>query len=339
MATCKRCSKPAYAAESIDADGTYHTSCFKCAECGVRLTAATFATVGGDLYCKRHAVELTLRKPSVSADALEIATYTQRRTSASAVNNVEADSMSEPVRATPASATARAVSGTANVVAMLARSPCQRCLKSAFPIESVEVNGKKWHKTCFKCQKCGIALSLSTFVYVNGEVFCRRDALKAGTKPFSREGMEIGIEINLTSPRSNILEDAKKSEEPTMEPEESIVEASESADGVTQLTEPQSDDREPVEPQPDDLKSMEPQTDDVENGATVEHATATLMEPAEPSAPSEEVDAAPPVEEITKVVEALTVETGAQKTQQQELGGDTGGGKKKGKGSRKGGRK
>ena len=353
MATCKRCSKPAYAAESIDADGTYHKSCFKCAECGVRLTAATFATVGGDLFCKRHAVELTLRKPSVTADSLEIATYTQRSRGEGAESGVKVSSVIEVVRATPASATARAVAGAANAVAMLARSPCQRCGKSAFPIESVDVNGKKWHKSCFKCQKCGLSLSLSTFVYANGEVFCRRDALKEGMKadtPLARANVEIGIEIIPRSPRQDISEDARDSEEPSENPEESIAEASESADGVVESTEPTTDVStepttadEPTEPTTADEPTTddepkEPQTDDVKDEAIIEQATTMVTVDAEQPVQSGKVDAPPPVEEITKVVKTLNVETGAQKTQQRKVDGGAGGGKKKGKGGRKGGR-
>jgi hypothetical protein len=42
-------------------------------------------------------------------------------------------------------------------------SKCPCCGKTAYPAEAVDVDGCKYHKTCFKCVTCGVALSLSTF--------------------------------------------------------------------------------------------------------------------------------------------------------------------------------
>ena len=63
------------------------------------------------------------------------------------------------------------------VNALLVRVRCERCEKSAYPAESVDVDGKRWHRGCFKCFECGTTLSLTTFVTCDGEVYCAKDGL------------------------------------------------------------------------------------------------------------------------------------------------------------------
>ena len=44
------------------------------------------------------------------------------------------------------------------------KDKCPGCAKTAYPVEAVEVDGSKWHKTCFKCSDCRVSLSLGTFL-------------------------------------------------------------------------------------------------------------------------------------------------------------------------------
>ena len=199
--SCARCKRAAYDAESVDVDaGTrYHAACFKCADCGARCAIATFVKIGEEVYCRRHALERDVRrKPALGADALEIATYANRRTTTAR----EWVKMETEGAATGhgTSATARATGGTAaRATAALTRSACERCGKAAYPIESVDVDGKKWHRGgCFKCATCGVALSLTTFVKFDGELYCRRDAPKSA-RAFERERSSAGIEIEIES--------------------------------------------------------------------------------------------------------------------------------------------
>ena len=63
----------------------------------------------------------------------------------------------------------------------------------------MDVDGKKWHRAgCFKCATCGVALSLTTFVKFDGELYCRRDAPKSAPS-FERERSSAGIEIEIES--------------------------------------------------------------------------------------------------------------------------------------------
>jgi len=185
--TCARCAKPSYAAESIDVDGArYHRNCFKCAECGTKLSSATFSTVDGTLYCRNHALAKTVRvRPNFGADAMEISTYTARQSARStdangAAMRTNGDVVKSTATATMSTATATTVEAneaSKKVSALLARVRCERCEKSAYPMESVDVDGKRWHKGCFKCFECGTSLSLSTFVTCDGEAYCAKDGL------------------------------------------------------------------------------------------------------------------------------------------------------------------
>ena len=181
---CARCARAAYAAESIDVDEKrYHRNCFKCAECGTKLSSATFSTVSGTLYCKNHALERGVRtRPNVGMDAMEISTYARRRAAMEARD--DAKSTRDDVRGVKSTTTTTTTTTTTmvseasrRVNALLARVRCERCEKSAYPAESVDVDGKRWHRGCFKCFECGTTLSLTTFVTCDGEAYCAKDGL------------------------------------------------------------------------------------------------------------------------------------------------------------------
>ena len=178
---CARCARAAYAAESIDVDEKrYHRNCFKCAECGTKLSSATFSTVSGALYCKNHALERGVRtRPNVGMDAMEISTYARRRAATEARD--DAKSTRDDVRGVKSTTTTTTMTtvseASRRVNALLARVRCERCEKSAYPAESVDVDGKRWHRGCFKCFECGTTLSLTTFVTCDGEAYCAKDGL------------------------------------------------------------------------------------------------------------------------------------------------------------------
>lgn len=179
--TCTRCGKAAYAAESYDIDSArYHRNCFKCADCKIKLAPASFATVDGELFCKRHATSRTVNvKPNLASDALGVSTTRGKPNAVSGARAGETTAAGEVVKgALAGSRTTNETAGRLNAVAMLTRSACEKCGKSAFPIESVDIDGKKWHKSCFKCVECSVALTLSSFVKADGKLYCRRDVPK-----------------------------------------------------------------------------------------------------------------------------------------------------------------
>ncbi|KAH3731850.1 hypothetical protein Pelo_17319 [Pelomyxa schiedti] len=56
---------------------------------------------------------------------------------------------------------------------MFTQSTCCACGRKAFPIESVAVNSKTYHKACFLCSTCKISLSPSNHHLVAGKLFCQ----------------------------------------------------------------------------------------------------------------------------------------------------------------------
>lgn len=73
--SCLACGETVFAAEAIRTEkGVWHTSCFTCCTCGVRLTLTTFLTSsfgggsGHEIFCKRCA---PMSKPTVDADAVD----------------------------------------------------------------------------------------------------------------------------------------------------------------------------------------------------------------------------------------------------------------------------
>jgi len=338
--TCARCAKPSYAAESIDVDGArYHRNCFKCAECGTKLSSATFSTVDGTLYCRNHALAKTVRvRPNFGADAMEISTYTARQSARStdangAAMRTNGDVVKSTATATMSTATATTVEAneaSKKVSALLARVRCERCEKSAYPMESVDVDGKRWHKGCFKCFECGTSLSLSTFVTCDGEAYCAKDGLarQRSAKKSEAEKTETREENPLSVVNPELLaksvgeSEAVPVDEPPVEDPLSAVNPELLAKSVGE-------------------SASEPTTEVVEVTAEVEAVTLeapetkkTEEETSEPSKSSN--DASAPVEDVPATT---TIDETIPKPRANggANGGGRGGGRKKKKG--KGGRK
>ncbi|RWS17431.1 LIM and SH3 domain protein F42H10.3-like isoform X1 [Dinothrombium tinctorium] len=49
---------------------------------------------------------------------------------------------------------------------------CARCEKTVYPIEEFKCLDKVWHKGCFKCQECGMALNMKTYKGYNKLPYC-----------------------------------------------------------------------------------------------------------------------------------------------------------------------
>ena len=333
--TCARCAKPSYAAESIDVDGArYHRNCFKCAECGTKLSSATFSTVDGTLYCRNHALAKTVRvRPNFGADAMEISTYTARQSARStdangAAMRTNGDVVKSTATATMSTATATTVEAneaSKKVSALLARVRCERCEKSAYPMESVDVDGKRWHKGCFKCFECGTSLSLSTFVTCDGEAYCAKDGLarQRSAKKSEAEKTETREENPLSVVNPELLaksvgeSEAVPVDEPPVEDPLSVVNPELLAKSVGE-------------------SASEPTTEVVEVTAEVEAVTLeapetkkTEEETSEPSKSSN--DASAPVEDVPATT---TIDETIPKPRANggANGGGRGGGRKKKKG-------
>ncbi|XP_017841924.1 LIM and SH3 domain protein Lasp isoform X3 [Drosophila busckii] len=56
---------------------------------------------------------------------------------------------------------------------------CARCQKIVYPIEELKCLDKTWHKTCFKCTECGMALNMKTYKGYNKMPYCEAHIPKA----------------------------------------------------------------------------------------------------------------------------------------------------------------
>ncbi|XP_059947477.1 cysteine and glycine-rich protein 1 isoform X2 [Mesoplodon densirostris] len=50
---------------------------------------------------------------------------------------------------------------------------CPRCSQAVYAAEKVIGAGKSWHKSCFRCAKCGKGLESTTLADKDGEIYCK----------------------------------------------------------------------------------------------------------------------------------------------------------------------
>lgn len=343
---CKRCGKPAYAAESYDIDAArYHRDCFKCADCKIKLAPASFATVDGELFCKRHATSRTVHvKPNLASDALGVSTTRGKPCAVSGARAGETTAAGEVVKgASAGSRMTNETAGRMNAVAMLTRSACEECGKSAFPIESVDIDGKKWHKSCFKCVECSVALTLSSFVKADGKLYCRRDLPKdapgalrssSSAKKVSMSTPDSTVETTPSSVKEDVSENAAEAEEAVavasdeatpVDKETALTATAPEECEVIDVVAPTKDDEKQPKEEPVAMTTTEPHVDETSETQENETPKGNVIEKQ--------------VEEITKDVAAVNVSgVPAPKTAPLNGGGGGGaGGKKKKK--RGGGKK
>ncbi|KAG2227816.1 hypothetical protein INT45_002054, partial [Circinella minor] len=51
---------------------------------------------------------------------------------------------------------------------------CTICLKKVYITEKIEANGRRYHKTCFKCSEKGCRLNITNFQSHDGHLFCQK---------------------------------------------------------------------------------------------------------------------------------------------------------------------
>eukprot|EP00055_Hartaetosiga_balthica_P000412 m.136495 g.136495 ORF g.136495 m.136495 type:complete len:341 (-) comp10705_c0_seq1:927-1949(-) len=174
---CLKCGKTAYENESLQIkESWFHKTCFKCAECDIRLTLTTYQVSDfgeNEVFCAKCVPKVA---PSQAKDQ-EI----ERAQKASKMTQ-EVRMVNEQVRVaeeTPSSYS-KPVSKSVSAIAAKFGSgapKCPTCGKSAYPAESVNVKGDTYHNACFKCCECNVRLTLSTYEvsdFGEREIFCRK---------------------------------------------------------------------------------------------------------------------------------------------------------------------
>ncbi|CAG9856366.1 unnamed protein product [Phyllotreta striolata] len=89
---------------------------------------------------------------------------------------------------------------------------CGRCEKTVYPTEEVKCLDKVWHKLCFKCKDCGMALNMRNYKGFNKEPYCEAHIPKAKATTMA-ETPELKRIAENTKLQSNIKyhEDFEKS--------------------------------------------------------------------------------------------------------------------------------
>ena len=52
-------------------------------------------------------------------------------------------------------------------------SPCASCGKAVYPTEKLNCLDRTWHKTCFKCQECGMTLNIKNHKGYEKKPYCK----------------------------------------------------------------------------------------------------------------------------------------------------------------------
>ncbi|KAL6075726.1 Xin actin-binding repeat-containing protein 2 [Balamuthia mandrillaris] len=50
---------------------------------------------------------------------------------------------------------------------------CVKCEKTVYPGDRISVEGKVFHKACFRCQECQGTLSLGSYAALDGQYYCK----------------------------------------------------------------------------------------------------------------------------------------------------------------------
>ncbi|URD77561.1 LIM [Musa troglodytarum] len=148
---CKECEKTVHFIDLLTADGvTYHKSCFKCSHCKGTLSMCNYSSMDGVLYCKPHFEQLFK----------ETGTFTKKF----------------PAGYLPLVFQMHASSKTPSKISSMfsgTQDKCAVCKKTAYPLETLTMEGESYHKTCFKCSVGGCTLTPSSYAALDGILYCK----------------------------------------------------------------------------------------------------------------------------------------------------------------------
>ncbi|KAF5734174.1 pollen-specific protein SF3-like [Tripterygium wilfordii] len=149
---CKACDKTVYLVDQLTADNkVYHKACFRCHHCKGTLKLSNYCSFEGVLYCKPHYDQLFKMTGSLDKSFEGTPKNVRVYRPADQVNtNSRVSSM---------------FAGT--------QDKCVGCKKTVYPIEKVTVDGKSYHKTCFRCTHGGCVISPSNYVAHEHRLYCR----------------------------------------------------------------------------------------------------------------------------------------------------------------------
>ena len=81
---------------------------------------------------------------------------------------------------------------------------CATCGKTVYPTEKIQAINQNFHKLCFKCFECGIALNLKTFQSFESKPYCKTHLPKPKANGVSGETLEMQRLKNVSGLTSNL---------------------------------------------------------------------------------------------------------------------------------------
>ena len=180
---CAKCGKTVYPLERVGvAEGVvFHKSCFRCAKCNKVLSIGGYAALEGIYYCKPHYTQMFKEKGNYDEGFGREQHKKQWAAGAAPATTdfskpVEAKA-SEPAAAAPAEGEAAPKPKTVASKPSgfnVKRDVCAKCGKTVYPLERVgAAEGVVFHKSCFKCAKCGKVLSIGGYAALEGIYYCK----------------------------------------------------------------------------------------------------------------------------------------------------------------------
>ncbi|ERE74332.1 cysteine and glycine-rich protein 1 [Cricetulus griseus] len=159
---CGVCQKTVYFAEEVQCEGSsFHKSCFLCMVCKKNLDSTTVAVHGEEIYCKSCYGKKY--GPKGYGYGQGAGTLSTDKGESLGIKHEEAPGH-RPTTNPNASKFAQKIGGSER---------CPRCSQAVYAAEKVIGAGKSWHKSCFRCAKCGKGLESTTLADKDGEIYCK----------------------------------------------------------------------------------------------------------------------------------------------------------------------
>ncbi|XP_006834206.1 PREDICTED: cysteine and glycine-rich protein 1 isoform X1 [Chrysochloris asiatica] len=159
---CGVCQKTVYFAEEVQCEGnSFHKSCFLCMVCKKNLDSTTVAVHGEEIYCKSCYGKKY--GPKGYGYGQGAGTLSTDKGESLGIKQEEAPGH-RPTTNPNASKFAQKIGGSER---------CPRCSQAVYAAEKVIGAGKSWHKSCFRCAKCGKGLESTTLADKDGEIYCK----------------------------------------------------------------------------------------------------------------------------------------------------------------------
>ncbi|KAI4878065.1 hypothetical protein NFI96_011677 [Prochilodus magdalenae] len=163
---CVSCGGTVYHAEEVQCDGkSFHKSCFVCMVCRKGLDSTTVAIHDTELYCKSCYGKKY--GPKGYGYGQGAGTLNMDRGERLGIKPEEAKTH-RPTTNPNSSKFAQKFGGS---------EKCARCGESVYAAEKIIGAGKPWHKSCFRCAKCGKGLESTTQTEKDGEIYCKGQRL------------------------------------------------------------------------------------------------------------------------------------------------------------------